>query len=57
VVFASAYRGWGFSLHQFANIYVKKFNCSHNVLMRTLWDDYYINPKTKKYQRNELERQ
>ncbi|CAL4069015.1 unnamed protein product, partial [Meganyctiphanes norvegica] len=42
VVFASAYDGWGFSVHHFANQFSKKLGMNSAVLKKTLWGDYYI---------------
>merc|ERR1711915_180932 len=41
VVFASAYDGWGFSIHHFANQFSKKLGMNKAVLKKTLWGDYY----------------
>ncbi|XP_022525240.2 elongation factor-like GTPase 1 [Astyanax mexicanus] len=48
VVFASAFDSWGFSIHQFAQIYCQKMGIRSEVLQKTLWGDFYINPKAKK---------
>ncbi|XP_037365866.1 elongation factor-like GTPase 1 isoform X2 [Talpa occidentalis] len=48
VVFASAIDGWGFGIEHFASIYSQKIGIKKEVLMRTLWGDYYINSKAKK---------
>ncbi|KAL6072938.1 Elongation factor-like GTPase 1 [Balamuthia mandrillaris] len=48
VVFASATDGWGFRLHQFADIYAKKLQIHRRVLLKTLWGDYFLNMKSKK---------
>lgn len=48
VVFASAIDGWGFGIEHFANIYSKKIGIRKEVLLKTLWGDYYINMKAKK---------
>ncbi|XP_046508398.1 elongation factor-like GTPase 1 isoform X3 [Equus quagga] len=48
VVFASAVDGWGFSIEHFADIYSQKIGIRKEVLLRTLWGDYYVNMKAKK---------
>ncbi|KAF5927333.1 hypothetical protein HPG69_017810 [Diceros bicornis minor] len=48
VVFTSAIDGWGFGIEHFANIYSQKIGVKKEVLLKTLWGDYYINMKAKK---------
>ncbi|XP_006142720.1 elongation factor-like GTPase 1 isoform X2 [Tupaia chinensis] len=48
VVFTSAIDGWGFGIEQFATIYSQKIGIKKEVLLKTLWGDYYINMKAKK---------
>ncbi|TNN75609.1 Elongation factor-like GTPase 1 [Liparis tanakae] len=48
VVFASATDGWGFSIQQFAQIYSQKMGIKTEVLLKTLWGDFYLNAKAKK---------
>ncbi|XP_037689122.1 elongation factor-like GTPase 1 isoform X1 [Choloepus didactylus] len=48
VVFTSAVDGWGFGIEHFAKIYSKKIGIKKEVLLKTLWGDYYINMKAKK---------
>lgn len=48
VVFASAYDGWGFRINHYADLYSKKWGVKRELLQKTLWGDYYFNPKTKK---------
>ena len=48
VIFASAVDGWGFTCGQFAEIFSKKTGISKDVLLKTLWGDYYLNSKTKR---------
>ncbi|XP_023504821.1 elongation factor-like GTPase 1 isoform X1 [Equus caballus] len=48
VVFASAVDGWGFSIEHFADIYSQKIGIRKEVLLKTLWGDYYVNMKAKK---------
>ncbi|KAG7178014.1 elongation factor-like GTPase 1 [Homarus americanus] len=45
VVFASAYDGWGFSIHHFADLYSAKLGMNKAVLNKTLWGDNYIATK------------
>uniref|UniRef100_UPI0037E8530F elongation factor-like GTPase 1 isoform X2 n=1 Tax=Semicossyphus pulcher TaxID=241346 RepID=UPI0037E8530F len=48
VVFASAIDGWGFRIQQFAHIYSQRMGIKKEVLLKTLWGDYYLNAKAKK---------
>ncbi|XP_026071930.1 elongation factor-like GTPase 1 isoform X2 [Carassius auratus] len=48
VVFASAIDGWGFRIHQFAEMYSQKMGIRFSVLLKTLWGDFYLNAKAKK---------
>ncbi|XP_044044942.1 elongation factor-like GTPase 1 isoform X2 [Siniperca chuatsi] len=48
VVFASAIDGWGFSIQQFAHIYSQRMGIKSEVLLKTLWGDFYLNAKAKK---------
>nr|XP_021536134.1 elongation factor-like GTPase 1 [Neomonachus schauinslandi] len=48
VVFTSAIDGWGFGVEHFAKIYSQKIGIKKEVLLKTLWGDYYINMKAKK---------
>ncbi|KAM9410199.1 elongation factor-like GTPase 1 [Pholidichthys leucotaenia] len=48
VVFASAIDGWGFSIQQFASIYSERMGIRREVLLKTLWGEFYLNAKTKK---------
>lgn len=45
VVMASAYDGWGFSIHHFASQFSAKLGMNKEVLNKTLWGDYYITTK------------
>ena len=49
VVFASAIHGWAFTVDHFAKLYHKKFGASISVLSKTLFGDYYINMKQKRF--------
>ena len=46
--FASAIDGWGFSIQNFADIYAAKLGFKKEILLETLWGDYYLNTKTKR---------
>ncbi|KAM8973977.1 elongation factor-like GTPase 1 isoform 2-T2 [Pelodytes ibericus] len=48
VVFGSAIDGWGFTIDQFAQLYSQKVGIRADVLLKTLWGDYYLNAKAKK---------
>ncbi|XP_054878395.1 elongation factor-like GTPase 1 isoform X2 [Poeciliopsis prolifica] len=48
VVFASAIDGWGFSIQHFAHIYSQKMGMSTEVLLKTLWGDFYLNTKIQR---------
>ncbi|XP_058521523.1 elongation factor-like GTPase 1 [Ochotona princeps] len=48
VVFTSAIDGWGFGIEHFAKIYSQKIGIKKEVLLKTLWGNYYINMKAKK---------
>ena len=49
VVFCSAYDGWAFSIKTFASLYSSKLGFSETALKKTLWGDYFVNKKTKKF--------
>uniref|UniRef100_A0A8C4QLF5 Elongation factor-like 1 n=1 Tax=Eptatretus burgeri TaxID=7764 RepID=A0A8C4QLF5_EPTBU len=48
VVFASALDGWGFCVEHFAWLYAQKMGVKMEVLRKTLWGDFYLDPKAKK---------
>ncbi|XP_072237157.1 elongation factor-like GTPase 1 [Leuresthes tenuis] len=48
VVFASAIDGWGFSIQQFAYIYSERMGIKAEVLLKTLWGDFYLDAKAKR---------
>ncbi|XP_037102539.1 elongation factor-like GTPase 1 isoform X1 [Syngnathus acus] len=48
VVFASALDGWGFSIRHFALMYSERMGINPEVLLKTLWGDFYLNAKAKK---------
>ena len=52
VFFASAIDGWGFSIENFAEIYASKLGFKKEVLLKTLWGDYFMNTKTKRIMKN-----
>ncbi|KAK7286801.1 hypothetical protein RJT34_22055 [Clitoria ternatea] len=47
VVFTCALDGWGFGIHEFAEIYAAKLGANVEALQRALWGSWYFNPKTK----------
>lgn len=48
VAFASAHDGWGFRVHQFAEMYAARMGCKAEALCRAMWGDYAYQPKTKR---------
>ncbi|CAF2739624.1 unnamed protein product [Rotaria sp. Silwood2] len=48
VLFASALDGWAFGIHHFADLYAKKLSIKREVLMKTLWGDFYFDKKSKR---------
>ncbi|KAL1987333.1 hypothetical protein VTN96DRAFT_4049 [Rasamsonia emersonii] len=48
VIFCSATDGWAFTVRQFAGLYERKLGMKRSVLEKTLWGDYYLDPKTKR---------
>lgn len=48
VIFASAFHGWGFSIDDFVEMYAAKLKMNRKILRKTLWGEYYFNPKTRK---------
>jgi len=48
VVFSCAVDGWGFRTSQFALLYSQRLGISQKLLEKTLWGEYYFNPKTKR---------
>ncbi|CAF1041021.1 unnamed protein product [Rotaria sp. Silwood1] len=48
VLFASALDGWAFGIHHFADLYSKKLSIKREVLMKTLWGDFYFDKKSKR---------
>eukprot|EP00123_Amoebidium_parasiticum_P003237 comp14528_c0_seq1/m.10737 comp14528_c0_seq1/g.10737 ORF comp14528_c0_seq1/g.10737 comp14528_c0_seq1/m.10737 type:complete len:1107 (-) comp14528_c0_seq1:147-3467(-) len=56
VVFASAVDGWAFGIEHFADMVASKLGCSAGVLRRTLWGDFWFNPKTKRIMKGAIEK-
>jgi len=52
VIFACALDGWGFTLSDFSKFLSSKHGIREEVLLKTLWGDYYINTKTKRIMKN-----
>lgn len=48
VIFASAIHGWAFRLDNFSRLYASKLGVDENALLKCLWGDYYLDPKTKR---------
>ncbi|KAI9779706.1 MAG: Cytoplasmic GTPase/eEF2-like protein (ribosomal biogenesis) [Geoglossum umbratile] len=48
VIFSSAIDGWAFTVKQFAVLYEKKLSIKRAVLEKTLWGEFYLDPKTKR---------
>ena len=48
VLFASATDGWAFDIPTFAELFARKLGVRRDVLERTLWGDYYVQPKEKR---------
>ncbi|KAI9155923.1 Cytoplasmic GTPase/eEF2-like protein (ribosomal biogenesis) [Blastocladiella emersonii ATCC 22665] len=48
VVFASAIHGWAFRIQYFAKLYAAKLKLNEATLLRFMWGEYYLEPKTKR---------
>ncbi|CAD6506106.1 BgTH12-07036 [Blumeria graminis f. sp. triticale] len=48
VIFSSALDGWAFTVRQFASFYEKKLGINRKIMEKTLWGDFYLDPKSKK---------
>lgn len=48
VAFGSAHDGWAFRISQFAEIYAAKMGASATALVRAMWGNYALQPKTKR---------
>ncbi|KAJ3358476.1 Cytoplasmic GTPase/eEF2-like protein (ribosomal biogenesis) [Allomyces javanicus] len=48
VVFASAIHGWAFRIQYFARLYAAKLKIKEEQLLKFLWGEYYLDPKTKR---------
>merc|ERR1712223_361211 len=49
VGFGSGLHGWAFTLKQFSEMYAAKFGVDVDKLMKKLWGENFLNPKTKKW--------
>jgi ribosome assembly protein 1 len=54
VAFASSIDGWAFRTEDFAAMYAQKLGVKKEVLQKTLWGDFYFNPKTKKIHKSNV---
>ena len=48
VAFGSAYDGWAFRTETFAEIYAPKLGVEAKTLARSLWGEWFYNPKLKR---------
>ncbi|KZP01342.1 P-loop containing nucleoside triphosphate hydrolase protein [Calocera viscosa TUFC12733] len=48
VIFASAIDGWAFRVGTFSRLYADKLGIKEENLRRTLWGDFFLDPKTKR---------
>ncbi|KAI9768186.1 MAG: Cytoplasmic GTPase/eEF2-like protein (ribosomal biogenesis) [Geoglossum simile] len=48
VIFSSAIDGWAFTVKQFAALYERKLGIKRATLEKTLWGEYYLDPKTRR---------
>ncbi|KAJ3342830.1 Cytoplasmic GTPase/eEF2-like protein (ribosomal biogenesis) [Gonapodya sp. JEL0774] len=48
VVFASATDGWAFRLSHFSRLYASRLKLNERHLLRHLWGDFYLDPKTRR---------
>ncbi|ELP93278.1 elongation factor, putative [Entamoeba invadens IP1] len=55
VVFASAIDGWGFDLEMISTIYSKRFGMKTDALKSLMWGEHYINMKTGKTYKTQVE--
>lgn len=56
VIFCSAVDGWAFRVHDFAKIYSEKLQIDVQVLIESLWGDFYFSAKGKKCVRGAQEK-
>lgn len=56
VIFCSAVDGWAFRVHDFAKIYAEKLQVSAEVLVNSLWGDFYFSAREKKCVRGAQEK-
>eukprot|EP00737_Agarophyton_chilense_P003342 gb/GEZJ01003909.1/.p1 GENE.gb/GEZJ01003909.1/~~gb/GEZJ01003909.1/.p1 ORF type:complete len:941 (+),score=160.83 gb/GEZJ01003909.1/:732-3554(+) len=54
VVFASALDGWAFRIIDFAHFFSEREGISRRVLNKTLWGEYYLEPKAKRIVRRKV---
>jgi len=48
VVFSSAMDGWAFTIEDFAKMFEKRLGVKKDKLVKVLWGDYFLEPKTKR---------
>lgn len=48
VVFSSAIDGWAFTIEDFARMFEKRLGVKKENLVKVLWGDYFLDPKTKR---------
>jgi ribosome assembly protein 1 len=48
VVFSSAMDGWAFTIDEFASMFEKRLGVKRENLVKVLWGDYFLDPKTKR---------
>jgi len=48
VVFSSAMDGWAFTIENFAGMFEKRLGVKKENLVKVLWGDYFLDPKTKR---------
>jgi elongation factor 2 len=52
VGFGSGLHGWGFTVKQFAEMYASKTGAAPAKLMKKMWGDNYVDPKTNKWNKS-----
>merc|ERR1711874_555379 len=55
VGFGSGLHGWAFTLKQFAEMYAAKFGVDTDKMMKKLWGESFLNPKTKKWSKEKAD--
>jgi ribosome assembly protein 1 len=48
VIFASGLHRWAFRIEQFAQLGAAKLGMNRDALLKVLWGDFYVDPKTRK---------